>query len=95
MIYEYECKKCGKLEIIHSMKEDRNSQKCPYCEETLKSLISRNFNFVIDDKAPWEYKDIQKAIKSGNKFINDNTTITDKRDGSKTYGQKVKAKDLR
>ena len=93
MTYEYRCEECGDIEVIHSIKLDRKEQRCPNCERLLKPLISRNVGLVVKGKAPWEYRDIQKVVNTG--FVKDEATITDKREGSKTFGKSVKVKDLR
>lgn len=39
-IYDYECKKCGVIEIEHSIKENAKT-KCPKCKGKIKRLMSK------------------------------------------------------
>lgn len=44
-IYEYDCPKCGVIEVMQSINEDR-LVKCPDCRRKIKRLISLN-NFHL------------------------------------------------
>ena len=52
-VYDYECKKCGKVEVWHSMSETKEA--CPLCGELIKKIPSRftpKFNgpgFYVND----------------------------------------------
>jgi putative FmdB family regulatory protein len=96
MRYDYECPKCGVMEITHSMAEDRKGRTCPCanCEEELRPLISGGAGIILTGRPPWAYNDTIKAAKNseqqGGNLVNRNTTVTDKRDDSKYKGKKVK-----
>lgn len=39
MIYTYECKKHGEFDITMSIKDHKNTHKCPQCKEIGKQII--------------------------------------------------------
>jgi putative FmdB family regulatory protein len=39
-IYEYECPKCGTIEVMRKISE-KPLKKCPYCRSKIKKLVSQ------------------------------------------------------
>jgi predicted nucleic acid-binding Zn ribbon protein len=94
MRYDYRCEKHGVMEMSHSMKESREGRLCPECNAVLKPIISGGAQILLTGRPPWAYNDVIKSASKSedqkNGLINSNTTVTDKRDGSKSKGQKQK-----
>jgi predicted nucleic acid-binding Zn ribbon protein len=88
--YDYKCEEHGCIEVVHSMKEDRRSVPCPHCSIIMKPLISRDVGMKLTGRPAWAYNDIINAAKANNGNINENTVITDDREGSKGRGSKMK-----
>ena len=44
--YEYECKKCGVLEVFQHM-TTKNLKKCPRCESPIKKLVSIGAGIIL------------------------------------------------
>ena len=70
---------------------------CPDCGDICEPLISKGIGMQLTGRPPWAYNDTKKTAASleetneGNGVgINKNTTVTDKREGSATYGKKMK-----
>ena len=61
MIYEYECSKCGVMEIIQGIKDD-TLENCPECngKEFIK-LISLCGGIIISNREANQYSDIKRA----------------------------------
>lgn len=60
-IYDYYCKKCGELEISHSIMDDA-LQVCPECKsEGLIRLISRVGAVIIKGREANQYAEIKYA----------------------------------
>lgn len=51
--YEYNCPRCGLVEISHSITEAARSD-CQLCGGTLKRLISGGTGFLLDSGGYWE-----------------------------------------
>jgi putative FmdB family regulatory protein len=45
MVYEYECKNCGQLQIEQRI-IDPPTKLCPYCNKEIKRLISKT-DFIL------------------------------------------------
>lgn len=59
--YVYECKKCGVIEIFHSIM-DEPWTKCPDCGTIgLVKLISSGGGIIISGRMPNQYNDIKKS----------------------------------
>lgn len=48
MRYDYECEKCGEMEIEQSMSDDKLTE-CPECGSKEFEKIIKNCNFVLKD----------------------------------------------
>ena len=60
-IYDYECEKCGIMEIFHSITDD-DWKICPECNESgLKKLISAGGAVIISGREANQYRDIKAA----------------------------------
>ena len=94
MRYDYRCEDCGDMTLSHSIKEDRNGRECPECGKELKPLISGGAGILLTGRPAWAYNDSLRAAQiqeqEGGDAINKGTTVSDKRDGSKFQGKKVK-----
>jgi len=98
MIYRYECKEHGEFELKHSIKDNRNEKECLECGKNAQPLISNNVGMQLTGRPPWAYNDARRTAasldhnkgKGSGVGINKDTTITDKREGSSTYGKKMK-----
>ena len=89
-IYEYSCKKCGIIEIIHSIKDDAKIV-CPQCGKSgLERQISLIAGFIDKNRQGNQYSDILKAKywvdKNGNKH---RVTPSDGNLNSPTVSSKV------
>ena len=62
-IYEYECPKCGVVEVTQSI-SDAPLTKCPTCRRKVKRLISLN-NFHLKGSG-WYATDYAKKSNGGN-----------------------------
>jgi len=58
--YDYECPKCGIIEIRHSIK-DPPKGKCPQCGGDIIRLISGGGGFIIGSKQMNQYNDVKAA----------------------------------
>jgi putative FmdB family regulatory protein len=59
--YEYLCKKCGVLEIMHGIKEE-DKTVCPTCGlDGLEKLISLPAGFIVLGREANQYNDILKS----------------------------------
>lgn len=59
--YNYECQKCGVIEIFHGIKEDDRTV-CPECEEVgLKKLICGVGGIIIKGKEMNQYPEVKYA----------------------------------
>jgi len=92
MRYDYKCENHGVIEVCHGMKESRSGRLCPECNSNLKPLISAGASILFTGRPPWAYNDIKSYAKlDETEGVNiKNATISDKRDGSRTKGQKIK-----
>ena len=69
-LYDYECGKCGKVELEHSMDTDRDVQSCPNCESKLEALISciavpKEFIPYALENGPLYYAETDNHFDSG------------------------------
>jgi len=92
MRYEYRCVEHGVIEIFHKMLESRSGRTCPICNMKVSPIISGGSQIILKGRPPWAYNDIIKsaAASERSKLVNENTKVTDKRDGSKYKGQSRK-----
>ena len=61
MVYEYECSKCGVMEIIQGIKDDI-LEKCPDCSSAeFTKLISLCGGIIIAGREVNQYSDILRA----------------------------------
>lgn len=97
MVYRYKCKEHGEFDLSHSMSADRDSQVCPQCSSVVEPLISFGVGMKLTGRPPWAYNDALRVTNSLDKCENNqrtgispDTTVTDKREGSKTFGKKMK-----
>jgi putative FmdB family regulatory protein len=51
--YEYQCPRCGTIEISHSIAEPARSD-CPLCGAKVTRLLSGGSGFVFDAAGYWE-----------------------------------------
>lgn len=59
--YEYQCAKCGIIEILHGINEDFKTV-CPECNQSgLSLLVSMPGAIVIKGRMANQYSDIKKA----------------------------------
>jgi len=67
---------------------------CIECNQTAQPLISNGIGMQLTGRPPWAYNDAKKAASSidadKKTGIGKDTTVTDKREGSPTYGKKIK-----
>ena len=97
MIYRYKCASHGEFELSHSIKDNRREQVCPECGDVSEPLISKGIGMQLTGRPPWAYNDTKKTAASlegkpegDGVGINKDTTITDNRKGSATFGKKKK-----
>jgi putative FmdB family regulatory protein len=62
-IYEYECPKCGVIEVIQKITEPP-LKKCPDCKSKIRRLISRS-NFHLKGTG-WYATDYKRSDNGGN-----------------------------
>ncbi len=60
--YEYECQRCGTIEIGHSI-VDRARSRCPLCGNKVKRLVSGGAGTIIDASGFWRIGRDGKEIK--------------------------------
>ena len=59
--YEYKCKTCGVIEIMHGIKES-DKTTCPICgKDGLEKLVSLPAGFIVLGREANQYNDILKA----------------------------------
>ena len=59
--YDYQCSKCGVIEIFHSINDD-DLTVCPECNaEGLKKMISAGGAVIIAGREANQYRDIRAA----------------------------------
>ena len=97
MVYRYKCQEHGEFDLVHGMSADRDCQECPECDSVAEPLISFGVGMKLTGRPPWAYNDSLKVANSLEKCnhnlrsgINPDTTVTDKREGSQTFGKKMK-----
>ncbi|MBF0390171.1 MAG: zinc ribbon domain-containing protein [Desulfamplus sp.] len=79
-IYEYECKKCGKIEEAFQKLSDAPLEKCSHCEGRLNKIVSHS-SFHLKGSG-WYVTDYGGTTSKTEKTSND-----DKNSSSKTEGQ--------
>jgi len=58
--YDYECERCGLIEIVHSIMDDA-WEICPNCEGSIIRLISSGGAVIMKNREANQYDDIRQA----------------------------------